>query len=220
MPGKYDLLVFDLDGTLFETREDLAASVNYSLRKMGLKELPLETVVQFVGDGAAKLIQRSLGGEATESLCAEGLRIFLNHYSRNCTKLTEPYPGVAELIPGLPQSLAVLTNKPEGPTQSILEVSGLGAYFKIIIGGDTAHGRKPDPSGMLSIMSELSVEPERTLLVGDTSVDVETARNAGCDCAGVKYGFRPGDFIKTPPDYLLEEFPGLLKVIGGTRNLT
>ena len=220
MPGKYDLLVFDLDGTLFETREDLAASVNYSLRKMGLKELPLETVVQFVGDGAAKLIQRSLGGEATESLCAEALGNFLDHYSRNCTKLTKPYPGVAELIPGLPQSLAVLTNKPEDPTLSILEVSGLGAYFKIIIGGDTAHGRKPDPSGMLSIMSDLCVEPERTLLVGDTSVDVKTAKNAGCDCAGVRYGFRPGDFIKTPPDYLLEEFSELLKVIGGTRNLT
>lgn len=220
MPANFDLLIFDLDGTLFETREDLASSVNYALGKEGIEELPLETIVQFVGDGAAKLIQRSLGVSASELLCKEVLETFLEHYADHCTGATRPYPGVAEIIPDLgSRALAVLTNKPSGPTESILKTSGLQPYFKRIIGGDTAHGRKPDPAGIFSIMEDLGVEPSRALLVGDTSVDVKTARNANCRCAGVKYGFRPGDFDQDPPDYLLNEFEDLLGILEGEARL-
>jgi phosphoglycolate phosphatase len=214
MPANFDLLIFDLDGTLFETREDLASSVNYALGKEGFEELPLETIVQFVGDGAAKLIQRSLGDRATDLLCKGVLDTFLEHYADHCTGATRAYPGVAEIIPALnSQALAILTNKPSGPTESILEASGLQQYFKQVIGGDTAHGRKPDPAGIFSIMGELGFDPSRVLLVGDTSVDVKTARNANCRCAGVKYGFRPGDFDKDPPDYLLNEFKDILAIL-------
>ena len=214
MSTQFDLIVFDLDGTLVETREDLAASVNYALGATGLPELDVETIVHFVGDGALKLIQRSLGGDSDEALCDEVLKIFLGHYEDNCTEKSVAYPGVKEIIPGLsPLSLAVLTNKPAGPTEIILDSLGLKACFGKVIGGDSKYGRKPDPAGLLEILSGTQVEPARALLVGDTSVDVRTARNAGCPCAGVQYGFRPGDFVKDPPDFLFDEFSDLLKVL-------
>ena len=214
MSTHFDLVVFDLDGTLVETREDLAASVNYALRATGIPELAVETIVHFVGDGALKLIQRSLGENNDRALCDEVLEAFLGHYEGHCTEKSLSYPGVAEIIPGLsPLPLAVLTNKPAGPTDIILNALGLKACFGNVIGGDSEYGRKPDPAGLLAIISGSQVQPARTLLVGDTSVDVLTARNAGCQCAGVQYGFRPGDFIKDPPDYLLGEFSDLLKVL-------
>jgi len=214
MSTDFDLVVFDLDGTLVETREDLAASVNYALRATGIPELAVETIVHFVGDGALKLIQRSLGENNDRDLCDEVLETFLGHYEGHCTEKSLAYPGVAEIIPGLsPLPLAVLTNKPAGPTDIILDALGLKACFENVIGGDSEYGRKPDPAGLLAIISGSQVQPARTLLVGDTSVDVLTARNAGCQCAGVQYGFRPGDFTKDPPDYLLGEFSDLLKVL-------
>ena len=214
MNTHFDLVVFDLDGTLVETREDLAASVNYALRATGNPELAVEAIVHFVGDGALKLIQRSLGENNDRALCNEVLKVFLDHYEGNCTEKSLAYPGVAEIIPGLsPLPLAILTNKPAGPTEIILDTLGLRTYFGNVIGGDSEYGRKPDPAGLLAILSGSQVEPDRALLVGDTSVDVQTARNAGCQCAGVQYGFRPGDFVKDPPDYLFGEFSDLLKVL-------
>ncbi len=112
-----------------------------------------------------------------------------------------------------PARLCVLTNKPIAPTREILDKLALGSYFEDVIGGDGDLGRKPDPAAILSLIAKSKTIPERTLLVGDTSVDVLTARNCGCQAAGVQFGFRPGDFINYPPDYLLSSFldlPGVL----------
>ena len=112
-----------------------------------------------------------------------------------------------------PARLGGLTNKPIAPTRKILNKLGLAPYFEDVIGGDGDLGRKPDPAAILSLIEKSAAAPERTLLVGDTSVDVLTARNCGCQIAGVQFGFRPGDFLNYPPDYLLSsllDLPGLL----------
>ena len=211
---QFDLIVFDLDGTLVETREDLARSVNCALEAEGLPIHPMESVVRFVGDGALKLVQRSVGVGFPDETCQKVLASFLEHYLGHCTDHAECYPGVLEVLPMLaPARLCVLTNKPIAPTREILDKLALGSYFEDVIGGDGDLGRKPDPAAILSLIAKSKTIPERTLLVGDTSVDVLTARNCGCQVAGVQFGFRPGDFINYPPDYLLNSFldlPGVL----------
>ena len=212
---QFDLIVFDLDGTLVETREDLARSVNHALEAEGLPSHPMETVVRFVGDGALKLVQRSIGAGFSDETCQKVLAGFLEHYLGHCTDHAECYPGAIEVLPMLaPARLCVLTNKPIEPTLKILDKLSLSSHFESVIGGDGALGRKPNPAAILSLIKESKTTPERTLLVGDTSVDVLTARNCGCKVAGVQFGFRPGDFINYPPDYLLGSFldlPGLLQ---------
>ena len=211
---QFDLIVFDLDGTLVETREDLARSVNCALESEGLPIQPMETVVRFVGDGALKLVQRSVGAGLPDETCQKVLASFLDHYLGHCTDHAECYPGVLEVLPMLaPARLCVLTNKPIAPTRKILDKLALGSYFEDVIGGDGDLGRKPDPAAILSLIAKSKTSPGRTLLVGDTSVDVLTARNCGCQGAGGQVGFRPGDFINYPPDYLLSSFldlPGVL----------
>ena len=211
---QFDLIVFDLDGTLVKTREDLARSVNCALEAEGLPIHPMETVVRFVGDGALKLVQRSVGVGLPDETCQKVLASFLEHYLDHCTDHAECYPGGLEVLPMLaPARLCGLTNKPIAPTREILDKLALGSYFEDVIGGDGDLGRKPDPAAILSLIAKSKTIPERTLLVGDTSVDVLTARNCGCQVAGVQFGFRPGDFINYPPDYLLSSFldlPGVL----------
>ena len=212
---QFDLIVFDLDGTLVETREDLALSVNHALEAEGLPSHPMETVVQFVGDGALKLVQRSVGADFPDETCQKVLAGFLEHYLGHCTDHAECYPGAIEILPMLaPARLCVLTNKPIEPTLKILDKLALRAHFEDVIGGDDDLGRKPNPAAILSLIAKSKTTPERTLLVGDTSVDVLTARNCGCKVAGVQFEFRSGDFINYPPDYLLGSFldlPGLLQ---------
>lgn len=214
MNTKFDLLIFDLDGTLVETREDLAISVNVALASEGLPVLPMETVVRFVGDGALKLVQRSVGEGFPDSIYESVLGAFLSHYQDHCTDHCECYPGVEATLEQLePLRLSVLTNKPIGPTTRILDHLKLSSCFDQVIGGDHELGRKPDPAGLISLIESAGASPARTLLVGDTSVDVLTARNAGCNVAGVQFGFRPGDFAEHPPDYLLDAFPGLIDIL-------
>ena len=178
---QFDLIVFDLDGTLVETREDLARSVNCALEAEGLPRHPMETVVRFVGDGALKLVQRSVGAGLPDETCQKVLASFLDHYLGHCTDHAECYPGVLEVLPMLaPARLCVLTNKPIAPTREILDKLALGSYFEDVIGGDGDLGRKPDPAAILSLIAKSKTSPGRTLLVGDTSVDVLTARNCGC----------------------------------------
>ncbi len=209
------LIIFDLDGTLVETRDDLASSVNHALGESGLPRHPVEAVVQFVGDGARKLVERAVGPGRKGVIYDEVLDAFLSHYIEHCTDQCTLYPGVAEVLESLaPLPLCVLTNKPLGPTKRILQALGLAPHFQSVIGGDSDFGRKPDPTGLLHLIEAVGAEPESSLLVGDTRVDVLAAREACCRCAGVRYGFRPDDFIDCPPDYLIdsmEDLPGVLQ---------
>ncbi len=209
----YDLFIFDLDGTLAQTREDLAASVNFALERLRRPPHDLETVTRYIGNGARVLLERSIGPGSTPELIGEGLQIFLEHYEAHCLERTHLYGGVDEVTAALARSgktLAVLTNKPTSMSVKILEGLGIAGRFARIDGGDRFPEKKPDPAGLREVMADLGALPARTLIVGDSAVDIATARAAGIASAGVLWGFKPEEFRLEPPDYLLGRMVDLL----------
>lgn len=209
----YELFVFDLDGTLADTREDLAESVNYALSRRGLPPLDVSTVTRCVGNGARVLVERALGAAVSEENVDLALGDFLTRYLERCTERTFLYPGVRETLErlrrGEGKKLAVLTNKPLAATRKILDAFGISGLFDRIEGGDSVRARKPDPAGLEDIARNLSSLLARTLVVGDSAVDVETARAAGAASAFVGYGFGPPP-EGSPPDHRLERMEELL----------
>jgi phosphoglycolate phosphatase len=215
--ARFDLIIFDLDGTLVETREGIAASVGHALAAMGREPLDVATVVRYVGDGARTLMAHALGESARADEVDRALELFVTHYLENCLAGSWLYPEVAETLAALvrfPLPLAVVTNKPLAASERILERLGVRPAFFAVIGGDGAFPKKPDPAGVVSLVAAQGTSPSRTLLVGDTSVDVLTARAAGTAVAGVTYGFRPEDFDRHPPDAMLGAFREVLDLVG------
>jgi phosphoglycolate phosphatase len=185
------LLVFDLDGTLVDSSQDLADSVNAMLGELGAPPLSETEVTRMVGEGAAVLVRRALVRAGVEVDARAALDCFLKHYDLRLLATTKPYPGMVEALTALRDryALAVLTNKPGLPTMRLLEGLGLIELFRDVIGGDTAYGRKPDPAGLLALVDRASATPETTLLVGDSPVDLATARAAGTRICLARYGF-------------------------------
>ena len=185
------LLVFDLDGTLVDSSEDLADSVNAMLGELGAPPLSEEDVTRMVGEGAAVLVGRALVRAGVNVDTRVALDCFLKHYDRRLLAKTTPYPGMVDTLQALRDhyALAVLTNKPALPTMRLLEGLGLIEFFRDVIGGDTAYGRKPDPAGLLALVDRASVTPEAALLIGDSPVDLATARAAGTRICLARYGF-------------------------------
>jgi phosphoglycolate phosphatase len=185
------LLVFDLDGTLIDSRRDLADAGNALLRSYGARPLDEPGIVRMVGEGAAVLVERLLSARDVGADRAEALQRFLALYDERLVDHTRPYEGVTEALTAL-QSwsvLAVLTNKPTRATRRILEALALAPFFAAVIGGDGPHGRKPSPAALHALMREAGVEPGATVVVGDSWVDLETARNAGTRVCLARYGF-------------------------------
>ncbi len=218
MRSGYELLVFDLDGTLIDSTLDLALSVNAMRANAGLAPLDTETVASYVGNGAEMLIRRSLGLDAAEEDVRVGLAFFLRYYYDHMLDNTTLYQGVYEALDawrakGL--EMAVLTNKPERFSRDLIAGLGLAGWFARIYGGNSFETKKPDPYGLLLIMRELGFDADHTLMVGDSSVDVLTARHAGTACAGVSYGLRPGDFERHPPNVMVDDMRDLDAVLMG-----
>lgn len=186
-----EALVFDLDGTLIDSRRDIATAVNRMRGELGLPPLALEQVVTMVGEGARLLVERALGPGSTPEEMDRALARYLVHYDEVCLETTEPYPGVSEMLASLSKRypLALLSNKGEALSRKILDGLGLAPLFREILGGDTLPTRKPDPSGLLLVAKRLAIPAGKLLLVGDTWVDAETAKNAGCPFALVEWGF-------------------------------
>lgn len=190
------LLVFDLDGTLADTRHDLAASVNAALARVGRTPLPIETVVAFVGDGARNLITRSLmaagdGRPEAEEIDAT-LEAFLAHYQDHCLGATRAYPGVDEALTRLSgYRKAVLTNKPGTPARKVLEGLGLARHFSHVFGGDNPYGQKPDPAALRKLMEMESAQPGETAMIGDGVQDLRAARRASARFLGFLSGMAP-----------------------------
>jgi phosphoglycolate phosphatase len=208
--------VFDLDGTLIDSKMDLVHSVNAMLRETGRAELPAELVASYVGHGAPQLIASVLGPVSSEVQRREALAIFLEQYNQHKLELTRAYPGVAEALQafaGYP--MAVLTNKPAKLSVEILEGLGLRRYFRAVYGGDSFEKKKPDPGGALTILKELGVPAGESAMVGDSDVDIQTARNAGMLAVGVNYGFGQHDREKQPADVYVNT---LTELLGLTRN--
>ena len=200
-------LIFDLDGTLIDSKEDLIRSVNAMLLELGREELAAETISGYIGHGAPKLVARALGDESTEAERQRALQFFLTYYEHHKMDTTCAYPGVAETLEKLANvPMAVLTNKPVRVSVRILDAMGLSKYFRSIYGGNSFETKKPDPLGARTILRELGAESHETLFVGDSEVDVQTARNAGTLAAAVNYGFGVHDRQAYPADIYLERF--------------
>jgi len=182
-------VVFDLDGTLIDSRRDITTAINRMRAELGLPPLALEQVVTMVGEGARRLIERALPERPDH--VDQALERYLGHYWEVCLDTTRPYPGITELLAALAgrYPLALLSNKGEALSRRILDGLGLSSYFREILGGDSLATRKPDPSGLLLLAERLGTPAERLLLVGDTWIDAETAHNAGCAFALVEWGF-------------------------------
>ncbi len=185
------LVVFDLDGTLVDSWLDLAVSANALVVEYGGRPLPERVVADMVGDGAGALVERVFAAAGLGAPPADAVARFLAIYDRHLLDHTRPYPGVPALLAALAErgSLAVLTNKPSGPTRRLLDGTGLASFFRAVVAGDGPLPRKPDPAGLRHLMDEFGAGPRETLLVGDSAVDLETARRAGTGVCLARYGF-------------------------------
>jgi len=206
------LLIFDLDGTLIDSRLDLVNSVNATRAQAGRGPLPDEQIFSFVGNGAPVLIQRAMGPDSTDEQVAHALKFFLDYYGRHALEHTILYPGVRESLDRLHRAgatLAILTNKPVIISRRIMAGLGLAGHFFQIYGGNSFEHKKPHRIGIDTLRTESETRAEDTWMVGDSYVDVQTARNAGVASCGVTWGFQPETFREFPPDVLvdrLEEF--------------
>lgn len=202
-----DLLVFDLDGTLIDSKLDLALAVNATRAHMGMPPLDVERVSTYVGNGAPVLIRRALGEQATEGEIEKALEFFLESYRAHELDNTRLYPGVKESLGRLHAAgkrLAVLTNKPVAMSRAIVEGLGVASHFFRIYGGNSFDFKKPHPIGVETLLAETGVERAQTLMIGDSSVDIQTARNAGVSSCGVTYGFAPQTLHEPAPDLLVD----------------
>jgi phosphoglycolate phosphatase len=208
--GSLRLLVFDLDGTLIDSGADLCASVNAMLRHFDRPPLPEKVISTYIGDGAARLVSRSLG-EPDAAFLDSALAYFLDYYREHKLDQTYVYPGVFASLDslrfepgGAARSMAVLTNKPIGPSQAICDALGLSPYFFRIYGGNSFVTKKPDPEGLLALLKEAGVSAQETLMIGDSDVDIRTARNAGVWSMGCTYGLAPQTLVTEPPDCVVD----------------
>jgi phosphoglycolate phosphatase len=214
--AKRTLIVFDLDGTIIDSREDLADSTNEMLASYGAGPLALDAVTAMVGEGAKMLVARALRAEAPQADLGEALARFRDIYDRRLLVHTRPYEGLRAVLDAAAAraTLAVLTNKPEAPARRLLDAFGLATLFARVIGGDSGFPRKPDPAGLTHIIRDVRSTPERTLVIGDSHVDSETARRAGASFCAAQYGFGRLDATSvvaaTPADLrrVIEAFVG------------
>ncbi len=215
------LLVFDLDGTLIDSRADLAQSVNAMLRHFDRPALPQDVIASYIGDGAGMLVRRALGDPDEEHFVHEALDFFLDFYRVHKLDHTYVYDGVMESLQrlqdgwpvGQAPAMAVLTNKPVGASRDICDALGLAPFFFQIYGGNSFHTKKPDPHGLQVLMHEAGVAAHETLMIGDSDVDVLTARNGGAWALGCTFGLAPHSLVAAPPDILVDhaaEWPAAL----------
>jgi phosphoglycolate phosphatase len=219
-PRKIKLLIFDLDGTLIDSRLDLVHSVNAMLRHFGRPELPGDVIVTYVGDGAPMLVRRALGDPKDERFLKEALECFLAYYCVHKLDHTHVYDGIKDTLlaigatqNGFRRKMAVLSNKPVTPSRTIMEAVGLSQFFVSVYGGNSFATKKPDPLGAKEILKETGSRPAETLMIGDSSNDVLTGRNAGLWTCGVTYGFAPHTLCEAPPDVVVDTPRDLAEIL-------
>jgi len=212
---RFELVLFDLDGTLCDTRADITASTNHVRRSFGLEPLEPREVERLVGHGARVLVERALGPERRE-IHDEGERRLLAHYAAHCLDETRAYPGLVALIDRLSPlgvRFAVVTNKVIRLTTKILAGLDLSSRLAAVVGGDTFAERKPHPRGVEHVLEEVGIERARALMVGDSAIDVDTARAARIAACGVLWGFDSESLRASSPDFLVADAASLERVI-------
>ena len=227
-PHRIRLLVFDLDGTLIDSRLDLIHSVNAMLQHIGRPKLDGDVIASYVGDGASALVRRAVGDTNDEALFIGALEYFLGYYRLHKLDHTAVYEGMAETLAsvanpslanrsnGVRRLMAVLSNKPVNPSRDIVRALGLGDFFVRVYGGNSFTTKKPDPLGVRTILRETGMAADEALMIGDSSVDVLTGRNAGLWTCGVTYGFAPHSLEEAPPDVLIESPRELAELFGAS----
>jgi phosphoglycolate phosphatase len=210
----FDLIVFDLDGTLIDSQKDIANAANALVAELGGARLSDDAIALMVGEGAALLVRRALAATSLDPETPGALDRFLELYDAAALDYTVPYDGMVQTLEHLGRTMrmSVLTNKPSRATDAILRGLDLRRYFLEVIGGDTTFQRKPDPAGLLHLADVSGTSPQRTLMVGDSPIDLATARHAGTPICLARYGFgyrfSPADFvgdelfIDTPSDLI------------------
>ncbi len=203
------LLIFDLDGTLVNTLEDIASSLNFTLQKLGRPVVPLDSVRQFVGDGIEMLIRRTL--KERDEFLSDAVGIYKVHHSRNLLVRSRLYPSVVDVLEHfriIPK--AVISNKTSEFVQPLLDGLKISRYFHTVIGADSGLPLKPAPDAVLRVLSDVGVSPGRTVMVGDGVTDIRAGRAAGIMTCAVTYGFRSGDELREAgPDFVIHEFSEL-----------
>ncbi len=205
------LVVLDLDGTLIDSKKDLTNSINAMLVEFGRQPLPEEIIATYIGDGAGMLVRRAMGDPADEALVADALAHFLDYYREHKLDHTYVYPGVFAALDairaapdGSQRKLAVLSNKPVGPCEAICDALELSPYMFRIYGGNSFSTKKPDPEGLLRLMVEAGVHPHETVMIGDSDVDILTARRAGTWAIGCRFGLSSHTVESIPADFLAD----------------
>ncbi len=210
------LLIFDLDGTLIDSKLDLAHAVNATRNFLDLRPIEHEKIYSYVGNGAPTLIRRAIGPDFDDTDLARALEFFLTYYRAHKLDHTRFYPGVREALNSFgDRILAVLTNKPVRISREILEGLGMAGRFRYVLGGNSLETKKPHPEGVLHILRDSGVHPTQAMIVGDCDVDVMTGRNAGIHTCGVTYGFAPHTFGVNPPDLLVHDLGELAALLEG-----
>lgn len=203
------LFIFDLDGTLVDSLEDITTAVNYTLQKLGRPVIPLARVREFVGDGVGTLLSRALGD--SQEFLEDAKGIYTVYHSRNLVVRTRLYPGVKETLERFRAApMAVVTNKPVVFSEPILEQLGIRGLFRVIIGADSGLPLKPEPDAFKKLMADLAVSPAETVVVGDGITDMRAGKASGVITCAVAYGFRAEEALRRErPDHLIHAFPEL-----------
>ena len=214
-PALVQALLFDLDGTLVESTADLVASGNWLRARHGLPALESHVIAGFVGDGVESLMRRLLA--KPEGDVRDSVEAFLLHYHEHCLDQTRLYPAVAATLEALQSrgyAMAVVTNKPERVSRRILEGLGVAKRFGSVVGGNTCAHKKPHPEPLFKACGDLSCEPKRGLMVGDSRVDVEAGHNAGMPSVGILGGIADESLMKSAaPEVLIQGFERLLEIL-------
>ncbi|MBQ2973044.1 MAG: HAD family hydrolase [Clostridia bacterium] len=204
---KYDAVIFDLDGTLTDTLEDLKNSVNYALSQFGFPERNTEEIRSFVGNGVKRLIYLSVPENTPDEISESCLSVFREHYNNHSCEKTKPYDGIADLLKLLKDNgikTAVVTNKMHSAAEDIVKYFFDG-LIDVTVGQIDGVAQKPQPDGVYRVLDLLGVSREKAVYVGDSEVDCITAKNAGIPCIGVMWGFRDRDvLIKNGADYIVD----------------
>lgn len=205
---RYDAVLFDLDGTLLNTLDDLTSAVNHTMRHFGCPTHSADAVRAAVGNGVRRLIERTLPGGEADPRMEEALALFKRHYTAHCLGQTRPYDGVVDAMAALHEAglrLGIVSNKNDEALQ-VLAHAFFGSMVSVAVGGRERVPRKPAPDMPLAALAALGATPERTLFVGDSDVDLQTALHTGMDCMLVGWGFREAEALRAlRPRYFVDD---------------